>query len=147
MVTNTRQIFHTTAANQHDRVLLEVVANTRDIGGHFYSIGEAHTSHLPESRIRLLRRSGVNTSANTAALRTGLQRWACSLVSGRPSPLTNKLIKGRHKCPLLETELHSPAAAAQGSTQQDHWKNLVGPNRAHAAGTITIGCLRLLPGG
>src|SRR6185312_5394951 len=33
IVTNTGKVLHTTTANEHDGVLLEVVANTGDVGG------------------------------------------------------------------------------------------------------------------
>src|SRR5208283_956199 len=42
VITHARQILHTPPADQHNRVLLQVVANARDIGRHFDSIGQAN---------------------------------------------------------------------------------------------------------
>src|SRR6266545_324886 len=55
VIANARKIFHAAPANEHDRVLLQVVADAWDVRCHFDSIGEAHARHFPECRIRLLR--------------------------------------------------------------------------------------------
>src|ERR1041384_3480273 len=50
LVTDTGQVLHPAAAHQHDRVLLEVVAYARDVGGHLDLAGEPDPRHLAESR-------------------------------------------------------------------------------------------------
>jgi hypothetical protein len=40
VITNAREILHTAAANQHNRVFLQIVANPGDIRGHFDPIGK-----------------------------------------------------------------------------------------------------------
>src|SRR6266567_457733 len=79
VITNAGKILHTAPADQHDRVLLEVVADARNIGRHFDSIGEAHTSHFPERRVRLFGSGGINACTNSALLRTALQSGTRSL--------------------------------------------------------------------
>ena len=69
MVTHTRQILHTAATNQHDRVFLQVVPFARNVGGHFDAVGEANAGHLAERGVRLLRRGGVDASAYATLLR------------------------------------------------------------------------------
>src|SRR5689334_21583133 len=54
LVANAGEILHTAAAHEHDRVLLEVVALTRDVGGDLHAAGEANTSDLAERGVRLL---------------------------------------------------------------------------------------------
>jgi hypothetical protein len=46
VVSDTRQILDTTTPNQDHRVLLKVVPNAGDVGGHLKARGEAHSSHL-----------------------------------------------------------------------------------------------------
>src|SRR6185369_7374147 len=48
VIANAREILHTTAANEHDRVLLEVVALAGNVGGDFEAVGQAHTRDLAE---------------------------------------------------------------------------------------------------
>src|SRR5688500_7658113 len=56
VVAHARQILHTAAPDEHDRVLLEVVPLARDVRRHFVPVGQTHTGHLPKRRVRLLRR-------------------------------------------------------------------------------------------
>src|SRR5882672_6562421 len=46
VITNTRQILHTAAAHQHDRVLLQVMPDSWNVRGDFDCIGQADASHL-----------------------------------------------------------------------------------------------------
>ncbi len=46
VVTYTGEVFHTTAANQHDAVLLEVVALTGDVCVDLFLVGETYTGNL-----------------------------------------------------------------------------------------------------
>jgi hypothetical protein len=68
VVAHTREILYTTAANQHNRVLLQVVAFTTDIRGNFIAVNKTYTAHFTQGRVRLLRRRGVNASTNAALL-------------------------------------------------------------------------------
>src|ERR1035441_10391824 len=68
LVTDTRQVLHTAAADQHDRVLLEVVAFAGDVGGDLEPTGQPDTGHLPERRVRLLRGVGVDAGAHAPSL-------------------------------------------------------------------------------
>src|SRR5664280_736255 len=68
LVTDARQVLHTAAADQHDRVLLEVVAFAGDVGGDLEPTGQPDTGHLPERRVRLLRGVGVDAGAHAPSL-------------------------------------------------------------------------------
>src|SRR3990167_4695305 len=46
VITHTWQVFYTTTADHHDRVFLQVVAFTADVGSDFKFVGQTHTSHL-----------------------------------------------------------------------------------------------------
>src|SRR5699024_2452916 len=96
LVAHTRQVLHTTAADQDHRVLLEVVPLARDVGGDLDRGGEAHTSDLPKRGVRLLRRGRVDAGADTAALGAALERGR--LAPHRPvvAALTDQLLNGWH---------------------------------------------------
>src|SRR5258708_31219697 len=68
------KVRHPPAADQHDGVLLEVVAHAGDVGRDLDVAGEPHPRHLAERRVRLLGRGGVDARADPAALRAGLER-------------------------------------------------------------------------
>src|SRR5205085_12636798 len=69
VVANAGKVTHTAAADQHDAVLLEVVALARDVTDHFALVCKADLGHLAQRRVRLLRGRGINTSADAALLR------------------------------------------------------------------------------
>ena len=39
VITNSRKVFHTTSSDQHDRVLLQVVSFSRNVGIHLFPVG------------------------------------------------------------------------------------------------------------
>ena len=53
VVTHTRKVLNTTAANQNDRVLLQIVANTGDISGNFHTVGQTHTGDLTKGGVKI----------------------------------------------------------------------------------------------
>ena len=48
VVADARKVLHTTASNENDRVFLQVMTNTGDIGCDFNPIGKPDTGHLAE---------------------------------------------------------------------------------------------------
>ena len=68
MVTDTGQVLDTAAANHNDGVLLQVVADTGNVGGHFVTVGETDTGDLTQSGVRLLRSRGTHSGADAALL-------------------------------------------------------------------------------
>src|SRR5438445_1709908 len=96
VVTHARQVLYTTAADQHDRVLLQVVAFAADVADDFETVGQTHLGDLAQSRVRLLRRGRINARAHTATLRAVLKRRRSALVGLRAARLAHQLIDGRH---------------------------------------------------
>ncbi len=45
-VTNTGKVFHPATTDQHDRVFLEVVTLTRNVGVHFLAIAKANAGYF-----------------------------------------------------------------------------------------------------
>ena len=109
VVTNTGKVLNTAAANQDDRVLLQVMAFTGDISGNFHTVGQTHTGDLTQCRVRLLGGGGTDSSADTTLLGGGqssclvlqsvqpsLQSTSGGLVGDLLTAETNQLIKSRH---------------------------------------------------
>lgn len=69
MVSNSTEVFHSTAPDEDHRVLLEIVPDTWNIGRYLYSICKANTCDLSKGRVRFLRRNGPDASANSTFLR------------------------------------------------------------------------------
>src|SRR5215510_9126260 len=65
LVADAGQVTHPAAAHQHDRVLLQVVPDARDVGGDLDLAREPDPGDLAEGRVRLLGRGGVHTGAHT----------------------------------------------------------------------------------
>ncbi len=68
VITDTWQIFDTTATNHDGAVFLKVVAFPADVGGDFISVGQTDTSVFAKSGVWLLRGHCANTSANATLL-------------------------------------------------------------------------------
>src|SRR3954454_23139853 len=71
LVAHARQVLDAAAADEHDRVLLQVVALARDVGGDLDAAGDPDAGDLPQLRVRLLRRGRIHARAYTAALGRG----------------------------------------------------------------------------
>src|SRR3954469_2469475 len=69
LVADARKVLDAAAADQHDGVLLEVVALARDVGGDLQPVGQTNAGDLAQGGVRLLRRGRVHTGAHTALLR------------------------------------------------------------------------------
>src|SRR5262249_8375744 len=70
VIANTREVLHAASADHHDRVLLEVVPDTRDVRGHLEPVRQPHPGHFPEGGVRLLRRGRVHADAHPSLLGT-----------------------------------------------------------------------------
>src|SRR6202011_4113249 len=69
VVAHARQILDAAAADEDHRMLLEVVADTRDVGRDLLTVGEADAGDLTKRRVRLLRGDRLHLSAHAATLR------------------------------------------------------------------------------
>src|SRR5256714_15176759 len=54
VVADTGQVFDAAAADQDDRVLLEVMPDPGDVGGDLLAGGQTNAPELPQRRVRLL---------------------------------------------------------------------------------------------
>ena len=96
VVANAGQIAHTTSANKHDRVLLEIVPLATDVRRDFAPVREAHTGNFAERLVRLLRRDGLDLQAHATPLRTCGKVGYLALSRGITAGFANELIDCRH---------------------------------------------------
>src|SRR3954451_7771586 len=71
LVAHAREVLDAASADEHDGVLLEVVALARDVRGDLHLVRQTRAAHLAQSRIRLLGRGRVHAGAHAALLRGG----------------------------------------------------------------------------
>src|SRR5204862_1090561 len=102
VIANARQILHAAAADKHERVLLQVVADTRDVRRDLDAVGQPDARDFSQRRVRLLRGLGEDAHAHAALLRAVLQRGALRLADDLLPPGAHKLTDGRHTTPKTE---------------------------------------------
>src|SRR6185369_14125432 len=96
LVADAGEVLHPAAADEHDRVLLEVVADTRDVGRHLDAARQAHAGDLAEGGVRLLRGGGVDAGADAAALRGALEGRRLGLRRLVAPAVADQLLDGGH---------------------------------------------------
>src|SRR6476469_8347802 len=97
VVANAGKVAHTATADQHDAVLLVVVALARDVADHFALVGQADFGHLAQRRVRLLRGRRIDTGADAALLRVLLHRRDLRLGLLRFATLADQLVNRWHE--------------------------------------------------
>lgn len=80
MITNSREVLDPAATNQNDRMLLEVVADSRDIGCYLNVVSEPYSSYLSQGRIRFLGSRRKNPDTNASFLGAGSQSRRFTLL-------------------------------------------------------------------
>ena len=103
VIAHAGKVLDAAAPDQHNRVLLQVVAFAADVAGDLKAVGETYPGHLAHRRVRFLGRGGVDARAHAALLRTVLQRRNAGLRPPRRARLAHKLIHRGHcftACPL-----------------------------------------------
>ena len=109
VISGTGQILNSSASDQNNTVLLQIVPFAGDVGCNFDSIGKTYSGDLTKSRIRLLRCSRLDCCADTALLRStdsdgtlaqgveaSLQCRRCGLLDRCLTTLSNELVKCWH---------------------------------------------------
>ena len=112
MVANTGKVLYTTATDQHYAVLLQVMADTRNVSGSLDAVGKPYSCYFTQRGVGLLGGRGTDRGSNTTLLGRilighytllgipALQqcRRGRLLLYGF-SALANQLVKGWHGCP------------------------------------------------
>src|SRR5918994_3207846 len=97
LVADAGEVLHPAAANEHHRVLLQVVTHPRDVGGDLDPRGQPDTRDLPQRGVRLLRSGGVHTRAHPPPLGRTLERRRLGLADLVLAALTDQLVDRGHR--------------------------------------------------
>src|SRR6266545_5895805 len=104
------QVLHLAAPDEHDRVLLEVVADARDVSRDLHAVGQPDAGNLAQRRVRLLGRHRAHLEADATLLR-GARDGLLALLEAVPvlahggrldlgdlalAAVTHELADGRH---------------------------------------------------
>ena len=96
VIPNSRQILNPPPANQHDRMLLQIMPLAADVSGDFKPIRQPHPRRFAQGGIGLLRRRRINAQANAPLLRTPFQRRRRGFIPLRTARISHQLINRRH---------------------------------------------------
>src|SRR5213079_1154289 len=96
VIAHAGQILDAAAADQHHRVLLQIVSLARDVAGHLETVGETHARDLAQGRVRLFRRRRIDARADPALLRALLHRRDLVARDLRLPRLVDQLVYRRH---------------------------------------------------
>ena len=96
VVTDTGKVANTAAADEHNRVLLQVVAFARNVGDDFAAVRQTNLGDFTKCRVRLLRRRRINARANTAFLRVLLHCRDLGFGLLRSAALADQLVDSWH---------------------------------------------------
>src|SRR5918999_5461571 len=96
LVADAGKVSNATRANEHDRVLLQVVTDSGDIGGDLDPGGQANASDLAERGVRLLRGDRLNARADAPPLRGALEGGSLRFLRRPGSAVPHELLDGGH---------------------------------------------------
>src|SRR6476469_1308244 len=108
VIAHARKVADTAATDQHDAVLLEVVALARDVADDFALVGQADLGYLAKRRVRLLRGRRIDAGADAALLRVLFHRRDLGLGLLRFATLADQLVNRWHEALHLSLR-ESPA--------------------------------------
>src|SRR6185312_3989356 len=100
LVANAGEVLHPAAPHEHDRVLLQVVPDARNVGGDLDAVAGPDAGHLAQRRVGLLRGGGINARADATPLRAALERRRLRLAQLRLPALADQLLDRRHRACL-----------------------------------------------
>src|SRR6478609_540349 len=136
LVADPGEVLHPAAADQHDGVLLQVVALAGDVGGDLDLTGQLDPGHLPQRRVRLLRGGGVDAGADPAALGRTLQGRRLGLADLVLTALADQLLDRGHVLATSLSLCRAAASAGLGGRARSHW--CAGRTGCCGAGTRSV---------
>lgn len=96
VISNARQISNSSTAHEDDGVLLKVMTFAADVRRDFATVGESHSSDLPERRVGLLGSHGADLEADSASLGRHAEVAHLRLGNLYSAWLADKLVNRRH---------------------------------------------------
>lgn len=110
VVTDTGQILNSSASDENNRVLLQIVTDTGNVRCYFVTVGKLNSGNFSHSGVGLLGSSRSYSGANASLLGGGkvyrrfllgvitlLKSGGCGFLFDNVSSLAYKLIKSRHQ--------------------------------------------------
>src|SRR5215468_6068226 len=97
VVANAGEILDAAAADQDDRVLLQVVPLARDVRRDLHTVGQPHARDLAQRGVGLLGRRGVHAGADAALLRALLEGRRRTLHARLLAAVADELIDRGHR--------------------------------------------------
>src|SRR5215203_311043 len=91
LVTDAGQVLHPAAPDEHDGVLLQVVADARGVGGDLDAAGQPDAADLAQGRVGLLGRGRVDARADPPPLGRTLERRGLGLLDLALAALADQL--------------------------------------------------------
>src|ERR1017187_2361591 len=114
LVANSGEITYPATTDEHDGVLLQVVADARDVGGDLDLAGQPDAGDLAQRRIGLLRGGRVDARADAPALGTALKRRGVVLGYLVLAALSDQLLDRGHRVSVF-VNLRAPCGACRPS--------------------------------
>src|SRR3989454_2297969 len=136
VVAHPGEVLHASAADQDHGVLLQVVADARDVGRDLDAVGQAHARNFAECRIRFLRGRGVDARAHAALLRRALQGGRRLLAALLRASVLDELVDGRHPKAVRGPLSWLPRSENELFTQPDHECQTIRALHATASGVV-----------
>src|SRR6478752_2239487 len=109
LVADTREVLHAAAAHEHDRVLLQVVADAGDVRRDLGTGGQLDARDLAERGVRLLGGGGVHARAHAAPLGGSLEGGRLRRRGLRAPALADELLDRRHYVSVVFSSSRGPA--------------------------------------
>ena len=113
VVANSREILNATATNHNDRVLLKIVALSRNVADHFITVRQPYLGNFAQRRIRFFGRRRVDTRANAPLLRAGLHVPRLLAIDPFHTWPTDELLDSRHQLAHSCRERHATNQRAE----------------------------------
>lgn len=101
MVAHTWKIWHSSTTHKNDRMLLQVVTFSRNIGNDDFAVGQLDTGDLTYSWIRFLGFSSVHFVANALLLVALVESWRLWLLWCLLAHFPNHLVECCHSSSLF----------------------------------------------
>src|SRR5215469_9308079 len=105
VVADAGEVLDAATADQHHRVLLQIMPLAGNVARHLEAVGEADASHLAQGGIRLFRRDRIDARADAALLRALLHRRDLVAREHRLARIPDQLIDRRHASPTSQNAI------------------------------------------
>lgn len=96
MIFHPWQIFHAATTDQYNRVFLQIMPFSGDVGDHLNLIGQTYLRDFSQGRVWFFRCRCIDTSTHAPALRIALECSCFGLFDLRVTSRSNKLLYRWH---------------------------------------------------